>query len=84
MFDPLLCYPMAENDPAVGMSDINDRDSNSLAGIVVDGNAATVGDPTEAGVFDSAAVKRKAIESATEAATMIARIDDVITAESSR
>jgi chaperonin GroEL (HSP60 family) len=58
-------------------------DAEGSAGIVVDGNAATVGDPTEAGVFDSAAVKRKAIESATEAATMIARIDDVISADAS-
>jgi chaperonin GroEL (HSP60 family) len=59
-------------------------DAEGTAGVVVDGSSATVADPAEAGVFDSAAVKRKTIESATEAATMIARIDDVITAESSR
>jgi chaperonin GroEL (HSP60 family) len=32
-------------------------------------------------VFDPAAVKREAVQSATEAATMIVRIDDVIAAE---
>ncbi|WP_335999951.1 TCP-1/cpn60 chaperonin family protein [Halorientalis halophila] len=33
------------------------------------------------GVLDPAAVKQEAVESATEAATMIVRIDDVIAAE---
>jgi chaperonin GroEL (HSP60 family) len=40
-----------------------------------------VGDPVEHGIVDPAAVKKEAVESATEAATMIARIDDVISAE---
>jgi chaperonin GroEL (HSP60 family) len=56
-------------------------DAEGRAGIIADGQSATVDDPAEAGVFEPAAVKRKAIESATEAATMIARIDDVISAE---
>jgi chaperonin GroEL (HSP60 family) len=50
------------------------------AGVVVDGSTGRVGDPLEHGVLDPAAVKRAAIESATEAATMILRIDDVVAA----
>lgn len=42
---------MAENDPAVGMSDINDRDSNSLAGIVVDGIIGAVGGAVGTGLM---------------------------------
>jgi thermosome len=40
-----------------------------------------VGDPLEHDILEPSSVKHKAIDSATEAATMIARIDDVITAE---
>ncbi|MFC7211339.1 thermosome subunit alpha [Natronoarchaeum sp. GCM10025321] len=58
-----------------------DHDDNGRAGLIVDGQFREVGDPVEHGVVDPAAVKHEAIESATEAATMIARIDDVIAAE---
>jgi chaperonin GroEL (HSP60 family) len=50
------------------------------AGIVATRDVREVGDPVEYGILDPAAVKRKAVESATEAATMIVRIDDVIAA----
>lgn len=45
------------------------------------GESVTITDPIEYGILDPAAVKREAIQSATEAATMIIRIDDVISAE---
>ena len=48
------------------------------AGIIAEDQTGEVVDPTEQGVLDPAAVKREAVESATEAATMIVRIDDVI------
>jgi thermosome len=48
------------------------------AGIIADGQTGEVSDPVDYGVLDPAAVKREAVESATEAATMIVRIDDVI------
>ncbi|WP_101296233.1 thermosome subunit alpha [Halegenticoccus soli] len=51
------------------------------AGIISTGRAGEIGDPVERGIIDPAAVKREAVESATEAATMIVRIDDVIAAE---
>jgi len=58
-----------------------EHDAEGIAGIVSTGRSGSVGDPVEAGIIDPAAVKREAIESATEAATMILRIDDVITSE---
>jgi len=48
---------------------------------VTAGGETAGGDPVEDGVVDPATVKREAVASATEAATMIARIDDVIAAE---
>jgi len=56
-------------------------DAEGIAGIIVDGRSGEIADPVEEGVIDPAAVKREAIESATEAATMILRIDDVISSE---
>ncbi|MCU4741950.1 thermosome subunit alpha [Halobacteria archaeon AArc-m2/3/4] len=57
------------------------HESEGRAGLVTDGESVEISDPIEHGVVDPADVKREAIESATEAATMIARIDDVIAAE---
>ena len=56
-------------------------EAEGRGGIIDDDASATVGDPPEAEVFEPAAVKRKTIESANEAATMIIRIDDVTTAD---
>ncbi len=56
-------------------------DSEGRAGIVSTGRSGEIGNPVVAGILDPAAVKHEAIKSATEAATMILRIDDVITAE---
>ncbi|MFD1511873.1 thermosome subunit alpha [Halomarina rubra] len=53
-------------------------ESDGRSGVVTTGENVEVGDPLAAGIVDPAAVKREAIESATEAATMIVRIDDVI------
>ncbi|QLG64090.1 thermosome subunit alpha [Halorarum salinum] len=55
-------------------------DRDGVAGVVAEGQSGRIGDPAEVGVYDPAAVKREALESATEAATMILRIDDVIAA----
>ena len=76
---------LAENtgmDAIDALVDLRGRhDSEGIAGIVSTGRSGEVGDPVEAGILDPAAVKHEAIESATEAATMILRIDDVITSE---
>ncbi|WP_254769488.1 thermosome subunit alpha [Salinilacihabitans rarus] len=69
-------------DPIDALVDLRaDHESGGRAGLVTDGEEVTIGDPVEYGVVDPADVKREAVESATEAATMIVRIDDVIAAE---
>ena len=81
----VLPRTLAENtgmDPIDALVDLRSRhDGEGRAGIITEGEAGSVDDPVEADVFDPAAVKHEAIESATEAATMIARIDDVISAD---
>ncbi|WP_435063157.1 thermosome subunit alpha [Halobaculum sp. EA56] len=75
---------LAENaglDPIDALVDLRARhERDGVAGIVIDGGAVEIADPTDFDVVDPAAVKREALESATEAATMILRIDDVIAA----
>ncbi|MDX5988552.1 thermosome subunit [Haloferax mediterranei ATCC 33500] len=76
---------LAENtgmDPIDALVDLRSHyEKEGIAGIISTGRSGKIGDPVEHGVIDPAAVKREAIESATEAATMIVRIDDVIAAE---
>ncbi len=69
-------------DPIDALVDLRAaHESEGRAGLITDGETVTIDDPFEYGVVDPADVKREAIESATEAATMIVRIDDVIAAE---
>ncbi|SDQ37490.1 thermosome [Natronobacterium texcoconense] len=69
-------------DPIDSLVDLRAaHESEGRAGLITSGEEVTIDDPFEYGVVDPADVKREAIESATEAATMIARIDDVIAAE---
>jgi len=69
-------------DPIDALVDLRStHDSEGRAGLISEGQTGHVGDPVEHGILDPAAVKREAVESATEAATMIARIDDVISAQ---
>jgi thermosome len=75
---------LAENageDPIDALVDLRAAyEDSGRAGLVAHDGEAEVVDPVEFGVLDAAAVKHEAIDSATEAATMIARIDDVIAA----
>ncbi|WP_122089415.1 thermosome subunit alpha [Halalkalicoccus subterraneus] len=69
-------------DPIDALVDLRSAyDSTGSAGIISKGQTGEVADPIEEGVFDPAAVKREAVESATESATMIVRIDDIISAD---
>ena len=81
----VLPRTLAENtgmDPIDALVELRStHESEGRAGLISEGQSGTVGDPVEYGILDPAAVKREAVESATEAATMIARIDDVISAE---
>ncbi|MFB6124903.1 MAG: thermosome subunit alpha [Halanaeroarchaeum sp.] len=75
---------LAENagmDPIDGLVDIRAANESGTAGIIAENDQATIGDPVENGILDPVAVKREVIASATEAATMIVRIDDVISAD---
>jgi thermosome len=74
---------LAENtgmDPIDALVDLRAANDDGRAGIIVSGETGENADPVEYGILDPAAVKREAVESATEAATMIVRIDDVIAA----
>ena len=69
-------------DPIDALVDLRAaHEAEGRAGLITDGETVTIDDPVDFGVVDPADVKREAIESAAEAATMIARIDDVIAAE---
>jgi len=82
----VLPRTLAENtgmDPIDALVDLRSRhDAKGIAGVISEGQTGLVDDPIERGVLDPAAVKREAIEGATEAATMIVRIDDVISSDS--
>ncbi|WP_433624901.1 thermosome subunit alpha [Halomicrococcus sp. NG-SE-24] len=82
----VLPRTLAENtgmDPIDALVDLRaaNDDEEGRAGIISTGETGEIADPVEKGVLDPAAVKREAVESATESATMIVRIDDVIAAE---
>jgi chaperonin GroEL (HSP60 family) len=68
-------------DPIDALVELRAANESGPAGVIGADRSAAISDPAEAGVLDPAAVKREAFQSATEAATMIARIDDVISAE---
>ncbi len=69
-------------DPIDALVDLRAaHEAEGRAGLITQGEDVTIDDPVEYGVVDPADVKREAVESATEAATMIVRIDDVIAAE---
>jgi thermosome len=78
----VLPRTLAENtgmDPIDALVDLRaEHDSGNTAGLISEGQTGIIADPIEHGVLDPAAVKREAVESATEASTMIVRIDDVI------
>jgi len=78
----VLPRTLAENtgmDPIDALVDLRaEHDAGTSAGLISEGQTGIIADPIEYGVLDPAAVKREAVESATEASTMIVRIDDVI------
>ncbi|MFW6384753.1 MAG: thermosome subunit alpha [Halodesulfurarchaeum sp.] len=75
---------IAENsgmDPIDAIVDVRAANESGRAGIVMDNGQGSIDDPVDYGILDPVAVKREIVQSATEAATMIVRIDDVISAE---
>ena len=67
-------------DPIDALVDLRTANETGRAGVLGVGSEARVDDPVEAGVLDPVSVKHGAVSAATEAATMIVRIDDVISA----
>ncbi|MFC7044917.1 thermosome subunit alpha [Halobacteriaceae archaeon GCM10025711] len=77
----VLPRTLAENagmDPIDALVDLRAANESGRAGVIATGERGEIADPFDHGIFDPAAVKREAVESATEAATMIVRIDDII------
>ena len=70
----------AGEDPIDALVELRAANREGRAGLVVDDDVA-IADPVEHGVLDPAAVKRESVRSAVEVATMILRIDDVISAD---
>jgi chaperonin GroEL (HSP60 family) len=70
----------AGRDPIDTLVQLRADNQEGRASLVV-GEDVEVADPVDRGVLDPAAVKRESIRSAVEVATMILRIDDVITAD---
>ncbi|ESS12217.1 MAG: thermosome subunit [uncultured archaeon A07HR60] len=65
-------------DPIDALVELRAANTDGIAGLL--GSDAVVGDPVAQGIVDPASVKSEAIASAAETATMISRIDDVISA----
>jgi chaperonin GroEL (HSP60 family) len=80
----VLPRTLAENtgmDPIDALVDLRaEHENEGIAGIIAEGQTGVIDDPVELAVLDPVAVKHEALESASEAATMIVRIDDVISA----
>jgi len=75
---------LAENagmDPIDGLVEVRAANESGRAGIILQDGDVTIDDPVDYGILDPVAVKREVVQSATEAATMIVRIDDVISAD---
>jgi thermosome len=81
----VLPRTLAENtgmDPIDALVDLRSaHEREGIAGLISEGQTGVVDDPIDRGVLDPAAVKHEAVKSATDAATMIARIDDVISSD---
>jgi len=69
-------------DPIDAVVDLRSTfEDQDCAGLVATEQTGEVANPLTAGIVDPAGVKHEAITAATEATTMIVRIDDVISSE---
>ena len=66
------------------MSELRSRHEKGETWAGIEVNKGEVQDMTQAGVYEPVAVKRQAIKSAYEAASLILRIDDVIASGKSK
>lgn len=75
---PTVLTENAGLDPIDMLSDLRSRHEKGETWAGIEVNAGKVQDMTKAGVFEPLAVKKQIIKSATEASTMLLKIDDVI------
>jgi chaperonin GroEL (HSP60 family) len=52
---------------SIGLVDLHAGNETGFAGVIAGGETGGVGNPVAAGIFDPAAVKREAVDAATEA-----------------
>jgi thermosome len=81
---PITLTENAGLDPIDMISDMRARHEKGDKWVGIEVNEGKVRDMSEAGVFEPLAVKKQIIKSATEASTMILKIDDVIAAGKTR
>jgi chaperonin GroEL (HSP60 family) len=77
---PLTLTENAGLDPIDILSELTTRHEKGETWAGIEVNSGEVQDMSKAGVFEPLSVKKQIIKSATEAATMILKIDDVIAA----
>ncbi|MEM3626545.1 MAG: thermosome subunit beta [Candidatus Bathyarchaeia archaeon] len=77
---PITLTENAGLDPIDILSELRARHEKGETWVGIEVNTGKIQDMTEAGVFEPLAVKKQIIKSATEAASMILKIDDVIAA----
>nr|WP_245883367.1 thermosome subunit alpha [Halalkaliarchaeum desulfuricum] len=77
---PRTLATTAGEDPIDALADLRAANGDGRAGLVSTGGEVEVADPVDHGVLDPAEVKREVFRNATEASTLITRIDDVISA----
>jgi thermosome len=70
---------MDQIDALVDLRAANEGDGR--AGVIARGETGELADPVEEGILDPATVKTKAVENAAESASIILRIDDIISAD---
>ena len=82
-----ITITLAENaglDPIDILSDLRSRHEKGETWAGIEVHSGKVQDMAKANIFEPLAVKKQIIKSATEAATMILKIDDVIASEKSK
>jgi len=80
---PLTLAQNAGMDPIDAMTDLRAKQSRGLKWYGIDARNAKISDMSKLDIVEPLSVKEQIIKSATEAASMILRIDDVIAASKS-
>ncbi|UWG52222.1 Chaperonin GroEL, HSP60 family [Halalkaliarchaeum sp. AArc-CO] len=77
---PRTIAESAGMDPIDAIAELRTRHGNGSSSVGIDATDSSIRDTTQAGVIEPLSIKKQAIAGAMEAATVLIRIDDVITA----